>query len=75
MNKVRDLKNQAVRNQQYEKAADLSDQESKLIRQLDQAKVEWEEEAKTKRYPVNEDDIAEVVSYDDWYSCQACCTK
>ena len=63
--KIEDLKekkNSAVKNQQYEKAADLRDSESKLVRQLDFAKVEWEEESKTKRYPVNEEDIAEVVS-------------
>ncbi len=59
---VKEKKNQAVRNQQYEKAADLRDKESKLQRQLEQAKVDWEEEAKTKRYPVEEEDIAEVVS-------------
>lgn len=60
--KVKEQKNQAVRNQQYEKAADLRDQESKLGRSLEQAKLSWEEEAKTKRYPVEEEDIAEVVS-------------
>jgi ATP-dependent Clp protease ATP-binding subunit ClpC len=63
--KIEDLKeqkNQAVKNQQYEKAADLRDKESKLVRQLEFAKVQWEEEAKTKRYPVEEDDIAEVVA-------------
>jgi ATP-dependent Clp protease ATP-binding subunit ClpC len=60
--KVKESKNQAVRNQQYEKAADLRDQESKLQQQLERAKTDWEEEAKTKRYPVEEDDIAEVVS-------------
>ena len=60
--KVKEQKNQAVRNQQYEKAADLRDQESKLGRSLEQAKASWEEEAKTKRYPVEEEDIAEVVS-------------
>ncbi len=59
---LKDKKNQAVKNQQYEKAADLRDDESKLVRQLEFAKVEWEEEAKTKRYPVDEEDIAEVVS-------------
>ncbi|MEL6925031.1 MAG: AAA family ATPase, partial [Bacteroidota bacterium] len=32
------------------------------VRQLEFAKVEWEEESKTKRYPVDEEDIAEVVS-------------
>ena len=59
---LKERKNQAVKNQQYEKAADLRDDESKLVRQLEYAKVEWEEEAKTKRYPVDEEDIAEVVS-------------
>ncbi len=59
---LKDKKNAAVKNQQYEKAADLRDDESKLMRQLEYAKVEWEEESKTKRYPVNEEHIAEVVS-------------
>lgn len=59
---LKDLKNNAVKNQQYEKAADLRDHESKLMRKLEKAKEEWEETAKTQRYPVNEDDIAEVVS-------------
>jgi ATP-dependent Clp protease ATP-binding subunit ClpC len=58
---LKDDKNQAVKNQQYEKAADLRDMETKLSRQLEQEKVQWEEESKTRRYPVTEDDIAEVV--------------
>ena len=59
---LKEQKNQAVKNQQYEKAADLRDQESKLSRKLEVAKEEWEEESKTKRYPVEEEDIAEVVA-------------
>ncbi|NRA47627.1 MAG: ATP-dependent Clp protease ATP-binding subunit, partial [Phaeodactylibacter sp.] len=59
---LKEQKNQAVKNQQYEKAADLRDKESKLVRQLEFAKIQWEEEVKTKRYPVEEEDIAEVVS-------------
>ncbi len=59
---VKEQKNAAVKGQQYEKAADLRDQESKLQRNLEEAKKQWEEEAKTKRYPVGEEDIAEVVS-------------
>ncbi|MEY3368285.1 MAG: hypothetical protein RI973_1440 [Bacteroidota bacterium] len=59
---IKEMKNQAVKSQQYERAADLRDEESKLLRQLDFAKMQWEEESKTKRYPVNEEDIAEVVS-------------
>ncbi|MDX1476101.1 MAG: ATP-dependent Clp protease ATP-binding subunit [Saprospiraceae bacterium] len=59
---LKELKNKAVKNQQYEKAADLRDHESKLVRKLEKAKEEWEETAKTQRYPVDEEDIAEVVS-------------
>ncbi len=59
---VKEQKNLAVKNQQYEKAADLRDNESKLIKSLNQAKAEWEEESKSKKYPVNEEDIAEVVA-------------
>ncbi|MGB4960872.1 MAG: ATP-dependent Clp protease ATP-binding subunit, partial [Saprospiraceae bacterium] len=59
---VKEQKNVAVKSQQYERAADLRDQESKLIRKLEQNKEEWEEESKSKKYPVNEEDIAEVVS-------------
>jgi ATP-dependent Clp protease ATP-binding subunit ClpC len=59
---LKESKNSAVKNQQYEEAANLRDQESKLMRQLEFAKVEWEEESKTKRYPVGEEDIAEVVA-------------
>ncbi|HUN17362.1 MAG TPA: ATP-dependent Clp protease ATP-binding subunit [Saprospiraceae bacterium] len=59
---VREQKNVAVKGQQYEKAADLRDTESKLIRKLEVAKQEWEEESKTRRFPVGEEDIAEVVA-------------
>jgi ATP-dependent Clp protease ATP-binding subunit ClpC len=59
---LKDEKNSAVKNQQYEKAADLRDMETKLSRQLEQEKMQWDEESKTKRYPVTEDDIAEVVA-------------
>ena len=59
---LKEDKNQAVKNQQYERAADLRDDESKLQRKLEFAKMEWEEESKVKKYPVGEEDIAEVVA-------------
>ncbi|MCW5921898.1 MAG: ATP-dependent Clp protease ATP-binding subunit [Saprospiraceae bacterium] len=59
---LKEQKNLAVKNQQYEDAANLRDQESKLVRQLEFSKMEWEDETKTRRYPVEEDDIAEVVA-------------
>ena len=59
---IKEEKNKAVKSQQYEKAADLRDHESKLVRKLEKAKEDWEEESKTKKYPVTEEDIAEVVA-------------
>lgn len=60
--KLKEAKNQAVKNQQYEKAAMHRDNESKLLKQLDEAKNKWEQDAKEMRYPVNEQDIAEVIA-------------
>ncbi len=59
---LKELKNQAVKNQQYEKAADLRDQETRMQRELELAKQEWERQSRTQRYPVTEEDIAEVVA-------------
>lgn len=55
-------KNQVVKSQKYEEAARLRDSEKKLLDDLEKAKVDWEEETKNKKYPVNEEDIAEVVA-------------
>jgi ATP-dependent Clp protease ATP-binding subunit ClpC len=59
---LKERKNNAVRNQLYEEAAALRDQESKAVRALEYAKAKWEEDSKTMRFPVSEDDIAEVVA-------------
>ncbi len=59
---LKDDKNRAVKNQQYEDAANLRDRESKLVRNLEFAKTEWDDETKVRRFPVVEDDIAEVVA-------------
>jgi ATP-dependent Clp protease ATP-binding subunit ClpC len=59
---IKEEKNTAVKEQMYEKAADLRDNESKLMRQLEFEKEKWDEDSKTRRYPVDEEDIAEVVS-------------
>ncbi len=59
---VKEQKGQAVKNQDYERAADLRDTESRLTAQLELAREAWEEESKTKRYPVTEENIAEVVA-------------
>ena len=59
---VKEAKTQSVKNQQYEEAAELRDQETKLQKKLEEAKIQWDEESKTRRYPVEEKDIAEVVA-------------
>ncbi|MEL6673757.1 MAG: ATP-dependent Clp protease ATP-binding subunit [Bacteroidota bacterium] len=59
---VKELKNKVVKSQKYEEAAQLRDQEKRLLEELDQAKIEWEEETKNKRYTVSEEDVASVVS-------------
>lgn len=55
-------KNRVVKSQRFEEAASLRDKEKKLGEQLESAKSEWEEEIKHKRYPIDDEDIAEVVS-------------
>jgi hypothetical protein len=35
----------------------------------------WEEETKTHKETVTEDNVAEVVGYDDWYSYSTYCTN
>ena len=59
---VKTEKNRVVKSQRYEEAAKLRDSEKRLIEELDRAKNEWEEDTKVKRYPVTEEDIAEVVA-------------
>ncbi|PRY11624.1 ATP-dependent Clp protease ATP-binding subunit ClpC [Pontibacter ummariensis] len=55
-------KNRVVKSQKYEEAAQLRDKEKKLIDQLEQAKRDWEEETKKKRYTVKEENVAEVIA-------------
>jgi ATP-dependent Clp protease ATP-binding subunit ClpC len=59
---VKELKNKVVRSQQYEEAARLRDSERKLNEELENAKKKWEEESKSHRQSVSEDNVAEVVA-------------
>jgi len=54
-------KNRVVKSQKYEEAAQLRDKEKKHIELLEKAKAKWEDETKSKRYTVNEDNVAEVI--------------
>ena len=55
-------KNKVVKSQRFEEAASLRDKEKRLGEELEKAKGEWEEDSKHKRYPISEDNIAEVIS-------------
>lgn len=59
---IKEEKNRVVKSQKYEEAAQLRDKEKKLIDQLEQAKVKWEEDTKSKRYTVDEDNVADVIA-------------
>ena len=63
--KIEDIKlekNKVVKSQRFEEAASLRDSEKRLQEDLEKAKNDWEEESKHKRFPIEEEDIAEVIS-------------
>ena len=55
-------KNKVVKSQRFEEAASLRDTEKKLGESLEKAKLAWEEDSKNARFPINEENIAEVIS-------------
>jgi len=59
---IKQEKNKVVKSQRFEEAASLRDNEKRLQEELEKAKTTWEEESKHRRYPINEEAIAEVVS-------------
>jgi ATP-dependent Clp protease ATP-binding subunit ClpC len=59
---IKTEKNQVVKSQKYEEAARLRDKEKHLLEELEKAKGQWDEDSRNARYPVSEEDIAEVVA-------------
>ncbi|WP_420454831.1 ATP-dependent Clp protease ATP-binding subunit [Rubrivirga sp.] len=59
---VKEEKNQVVKSQNFEKAAQLRDREKKLQEELENVKDEWERQAEDETYPVTERDISAVVA-------------
>ena len=59
---LQDLKNDAVKRQNFELAADLRDQISKAEEELQQAQAEWESTLSDERTIVDENIVAHVVS-------------
>jgi ATP-dependent Clp protease ATP-binding subunit ClpC len=55
-------KNQVVKNQNFEEAAKLRDEEKKLLSDLEQAKLDWEVKSQSIVHEVSEENVADVVS-------------
>ena len=62
MEDIKEEKNKVVKSQKFEEAARLRDIERQLLEQLDVAKKAWEEETKSNRQTVSEENVAEVVA-------------
>jgi len=62
IDEIKNEKNKVVKSQRFEEAANLRDKEKRLGEELEKAKAVWEEDSKHKRYPITEDNIAEVIS-------------
>ncbi len=55
-------KEQVVKEQNFEKAAELRDRERKILSDIEDEKKKWEQNSKDNKIHVNEDDIADVVA-------------
>ncbi|MBP9192526.1 MAG: ATP-dependent Clp protease ATP-binding subunit [Ignavibacteria bacterium] len=60
--KIRQFKNQVVKNQNYEEAARLRDSEKKALADLEQLKLDWEIKSQSMVYEVEEQSVADVVA-------------
>jgi len=59
---VRKEKEEAVTNQNYERAAQVRDEEQRLRREMDDKRKAWENARKEEKSVVTEDDVAQVVA-------------
>tara|TARA_X000000368_G_scaffold228253_1_gene180215 strand:+ start:2424 stop:4721 length:2298 start_codon:yes stop_codon:yes gene_type:complete len=59
---IKDQKKQVIKQQKYEEAAKLRDEEKKLEEKLEDEKVKWEEESSNNKKVVTFEDLAGVVS-------------
>ncbi|HTO38071.1 MAG TPA: ATP-dependent Clp protease ATP-binding subunit [Brumimicrobium sp.] len=59
---IKEKKNEVIKSQQYEKAAELRDTEKKLLDELEIEQKKWEAETKAHRVTVSVDDVEDVVA-------------
>ncbi len=59
---IKEKKVQVVKNQNYEQAAKLRDEERKILKKLDDEKEKWTIKQKENKTPVTVEDVYEIVS-------------
>jgi len=62
IDEIKDRKLQVVKQQIYEQAAKLRDEEKKLMDKLDKEKLSWTEKQKDNKIPISVDDVYEIIS-------------
>ncbi len=62
LEEIREKKSRVLKSQKYEEAAKLRDEGKQIERELAIAQEKWENDVKTKRETVTDEDVAEVVS-------------
>jgi ATP-dependent Clp protease ATP-binding subunit ClpC len=62
LSEVAGMKEEAIRDQDFERAAELRDDERELLQQIKSRQEEWEEERKRHRPEISTEDVAFIVS-------------
>lgn len=59
---IRIKKLEVVKNQDYEKAANLRDQERKILKKLENEKKKWNREQQLNKKPISVDDVYNIIT-------------
>jgi ATP-dependent Clp protease ATP-binding subunit ClpC len=62
VDEIKEKKLQVVKNQNYEQAAKLRDEEKKIITKLEDEKLKWADKQKNNKTPVSINDVYDIVS-------------
>ena len=59
---IKEKKVQVVKNQNYEQAAKLRDEERRVTTKLEEEKIKWTEKQKDNKTPITLDDVYDIIS-------------
>jgi ATP-dependent Clp protease ATP-binding subunit ClpC len=62
VDEIKEKKLQVVKNQNYEQAAKLRDEEKKIINKLEDEKLKWADKQKNNKTPVSVNDVYDIIS-------------